>query len=493
MLKKILSAEQTRQADLHIITSEPILSIDLMERASNAFVSTIVNRISPDILIAIVSGTGNNGGDGFAIGRILQEKGFTVDFYLVGSFERLSADCRVNYERISGVSIIEHADDVSDFSQYDLLIDALFGSGLSWPILGLPAYIVDIINASAKLVFSVDLPSGMFCDDLPHSQSIVRSDLVVSFQRPKWSFFFPESSGYIGEWISVNIGLDESFIQQQTSDRYIIDADVSFLLKPRKRFSHKGTYGHALLIAGSYGMIGAAVLSAKACLRSGIGLLTVNIPQCGYNILQSTVPEAMCMADQAVTHINENIDYSRYSAVGIGPGLGTDIQTVRVITDLLKSVTVPLVIDADALNVISAYKELLNYLPENSILTPHPKEFARLVGQWEDSVERISKQKQFSTKYNCIVVFKDAYTSITDPEGCIYFNTSGNAGMATGGSGDVLTGIITGLLGQGYSPLHSALLAVFFHGTAGDNAACVLGQSALLASDIIDYLRVERL
>ena len=490
-LKKIISADQTRATDAYTIKNEPIASIDLMERASQCFVSEIESYLNPNQNIAVICGSGNNGGDGLAVARILMWKGFDVQPFLCRIGSQLSPDCKLNSEKIDNIEFITSNDELPKLDQFDIIIDALFGSGLTRPITGWPAEIVAAINNSEAKVYSIDIPSGMFCDDLPQVDHIVKADLVVSFQRPKLSFFFPESSDFIHEWKVTDIGLDESFIQSTTSNYFLLDECIRKKLKSRKRYSHKGTYGHALIVAGSRGKMGASVLCSRACLRSGVGLVTIHTPDCGLDILQTSNPEAMCSIDCHSYHICTVPDLKNYKSIGMGPGIGLAKETKEALEDLLRKADVPIVLDADALNILASEKRLLQLLPRDTILTPHPKEFERLAGTWDTSMERLEKQIAFSKRYDCIVVLKDAHTVITDAEGSIYINTSGNPGMATGGSGDVLTGIITGLAAQGYSPLQSALIGVYYHGNAGDKAINTKGMNALIASDLVDFLRIE--
>ena len=490
-LKKIISANQTKETDNYTIKKEYISSLELMERASLAFVSAIENTIYNYQKIAIVCGIGNNGGDGFAITRILQSKGYSAKAILIKTDDNLSPDCRSNFNKLAEVTIIESEKDLVDFKKFDIIIDAIFGSGLTRKIEDLPEKVIENINAAKKKVFSVDIPSGLYCDKLPDSHAIVKSDVTISFQRPKLSFFFQESNQYIKNWKVINIGLNEKFIQKLPTNTYVLDRTISKSVKKREKHSHKGTYGHSLIITGSYGKIGAAILASKACLKTGVGLLTTYIPNCGYEILQTTAPEAMCLTDKKKSYISKLPDLSSYNAIGIGPGIGKKTSTKEVLKQLFKSTKVPLVIDADALNIISENRELVKIIPKNSILTPHPKEFERLVGKWKTTIECFEKQKHFAKEHQCIVILKGANTCICNSEGILFFNTSGNPGMATGGSGDVLTGIITGLLAQGYSSLEAALIGVYFHGKAGDDAARQKGENALIASDIINYLKIE--
>ena len=490
-LKKIISANQTRKTDNYTIKKECISSLELMERASLAFVNAIESSINEDQKIAVVCGIGNNGGDGFAITRILQAKGYLAEAILIKTTENLSNDCKTNFNKLSGVTIIETKEDLLDFKKFDIIIDALFGSGLTRKIEGLAAKTIKNINTAKKYVFSVDIPSGLYCDKLADSDFIVKSDITISFQRPKLSFFFKESNQYIKNWKVINIDLDEDFIQELPTNNFVLDGTISKIVKIREKHSHKGTFGHSLIIAGSYGKIGAAVLASQACLKSGTGLLTTYISNCGYEILQISTPEAMCLTDKKKTYISKLPDISSYNSIGIGPGIGKNDSTKEVLKQLLKSTKVPLVIDADALNIISENRELIDILPKNSILTPHPKEFERLVGKWKTTVECFEKQKKFAKEHKCIVILKGANTCICNSEGILFFNTSGNPGMATGGSGDVLTGIITGLLAQGYTSIKAALIGVYFHGKAGDDANKNKGENALIASDIINYIKIE--
>jgi NAD(P)H-hydrate epimerase len=321
------------------------------------------------------------------------------------------------------------------------------------------------------------------------SGEIVRADHTFSFQIPKLAFFFPQSHQFTGEWIVGDIGLHKKFISSVPSQHFLVtEKDVRKILKPRNRFDHKGKFGHALLVVGSYGKMGAAILSSRAALRSGLGLLTCHIPKSGYEIIQSSVPEAMVSVDENTDRITGIEDLEKYSVIGIGPGIGQDSTTKQALKRILEKFKKPMVIDADALNIISADPELLGKIPPGSILTPHPKEFERLVGKWGDDFERLEKQKQFSVSGKCMVVLKGAFTSISDGEGNVYFNLTGSPAMAKGGSGDVLTGILTAMLSQSYAPVESALLGVYLHGLCGNLGAIEKSVYALTATDLIEIL-----
>jgi len=490
-LKKIINAQQIRDADAYTINKESISSIDLMERASQAFVEEFLRYPVEDKKIAVICGTGNNGGDGFAIARMLIQQNLNVHPFLIQFSETLSHDGQINFSRLQNVTIIKTKQEIPSFESFHIIIDALLGSGMNRPAMGLVGNSIEAINSAKKTIFSVDIPSGLFCDEISQDGSIIQSAHVISFQRPKYSFFFPENNSYIKNWKIIDIGLDEPFIQQQESSYFVLDHEIAELLKPRERYSHKGTYGHALLVAGSHGKMGAALLAAKGCLRSGVGLLTTYIPKTAYQIMQTSVPEAMCITDENETIITSFPSLSNYNVIGIGPGLGTHPMSIKMMSELLKQQNTPMIIDADAINILSNKDHLIQQLPKDSILTPHLKEFDRLVGASYNALERFEKQRKFSLDHQCIVVLKDAHTCISDTKGNLYFNTSGNPGMATGGSGDVLTGIITGLVAQAYSSLEAALLGVYYHGVAGDMAAETRGQIGLTASDIVEHLKIQ--
>jgi NAD(P)H-hydrate epimerase len=493
---KILTAEQIRKVDAYTIAHEPVKSIDLMERAANQCCGWIKENLGNDLSIKIFVGSGNNGGDGLAMARILKDDDNQVGVYLLSPPEGLSPDSFENYKKFgrhSNVEVffLEEQGALPGIFEADVVIDALFGSGLSRPLVGLAARVVQHMNQSGATIVAIDLPSGLYCDrnTYDNPEAIVRADYTLTFQLPKLSFFFAENQQYVGDWHFLDIGLLPEAIDFQESNYFLIDNEyIAFNLHGRNKFSHKGTYGHALLMAGSYGKLGAAVLASKACLRTGVGLLTSHIAARGYEIIQTAIPEAMVSIDAGSDYLSSLPDLSKYSAVGIGPGIGTDDYTGFLLQRLLKSTKVPLVIDADALNLISFHPEWLKLLPENTILTPHPGEFDRLAGSSSSGYERHLKQIKLSREHKVIMVLKGAHTSVTAPDGSCWFNSTGNPGMATAGSGDVLTGIILSLLAQGYQPLRAALTGVYLHGLAGDLASDETGMEALLASDIINNI-----
>ncbi len=489
---KILSASQIQEVDKFTIKHEPVASIDLMERAAKAFVDLFFEQVSPKNRVAIVCGRGNNGGDGLAIARLLHDRHYAVATYIIQGQKSGSEDFEVNRKRLAKIGTIIDIDTeeaIPSFTEVDIIIDAIFGSGLSRPVEGIYAAVIESINNSGAKTYAVDIASGLFADKQSEGGAIVKPDTTISFQLPKLAFLLPSNFQFVGEWHVVNIGLDEGFINaQESQNEFITLTDIRDKLKHRNKFDHKGTWGRALIMAGAYGKMGAAVLAGKSALRSGIGLLTMYIPACGYNIIQTSIPEAMAIVDEGDHFLTSCPHVAKYDVIGIGPGIGLEQETMMSLIEMVRAFNKPIVLDADAINLMASHQELLKMLPKGSIITPHPKEFERLVGSWENDFQRLEKQKQLAHQFNIVVVVKGAHTAIATPDGQVFYNSTGNAGMATGGSGDVLTGIITGLLGQGYSASDAAMLGVFFHGLAGDLATKETGEISLIPSDIIDYL-----
>ncbi len=489
---KIFSTEQIRDADAYTIHHEPISSIDLMERASLAFVTQFEKWFDLPNQVVICCGRGNNGGDGLAIARILHQQNYPIQVVIFYAKTSGSLDFESNLKRLPEAIkpvVIKTVDDLPEFRPNSVVIDAIFGSGLSRSIEGVYAEVIAKINASDTIKVAVDIASGLMADQVTLGKAIVKADFTISFQFAKRAFLLPENDPYVGHWTVVPIGLSPQFIDQTPTDSYLITREeVAKKLKPRNKYSHKGNYGKVLIMAGSHGKIGASILSNKACLRTGTGLLTASVPASGNSILQIAVPEVMTVIDPEPHFIATLPALNSYNAVGIGPGIGTHDLTAAVLFELLTSINVPLVIDADAITILGKNKNWLEKLPPGTILTPHVKEFERIAGSWNNGYERIQLQQSFSKKYQVIIIFKGAHTTVSSTEGKCYFNTTGNPGMATAGSGDVLTGIITSLLGQGYKPIEAATIGVYLHGLAGDCAAEALGQNALMASDIIDNI-----
>jgi len=501
---KILKSSQIKEVDAFTIKNEPILSIDLMERAAGTISNWIEKKISKEKNIKIFIGPGNNGGDGLAIARQLLNVDYKVKVYITYTAGNRSKDCQINLNRLklqnkNCISEINNNSDFPEINSSDIIIDGLFGSGLTRPLSGLIKELVQYLNNTDAYIVAIDIPSGLFGENNSENDrdAIIKATYTLTFQLPNLAFMFPENEQYVGNWEVFPIGLIQDFIESQESNFYMVESDfVKSRLIKRRKFSHKGNYGHVLMIAGSYGKMGAAILASKACLRTGSGLVTIHVPKIGYEIMQTALPEAMISIDQSEIICTNIPDTNIYTSIGIGPGIGTKQNTKRALTKLISEISNPMVFDADALNILSEQKELLKDIPPNSILTPHPKEFERLVGVFSNDYEKILTQIEFSVKHNVIIVLKGACTSITCPNGTCYFNSTGNPGMATAGSGDVLTGIILSLLGQGYLPSDAAIIGVYLHGLAGDIAFEKIGCEALIASDIIEnlgsaYLRIK--
>ncbi|PTX22614.1 NAD(P)H-hydrate epimerase [Pontibacter mucosus] len=492
---KILTAAQTREADAYTIREEGISSTDLMERAAKAFTGWFENKFQPGAEVHIFCGPGNNGGDGLAVARLLHERMYKVQPYVVGDTSKASDDFKVNLKRLPEELQPIHVEQESmipELREDVLVVDALFGTGLNRPVTGLYGKVIDQLNNSRATITAIDIPSGLFSDSqTPEEGAIIRATYTVSFELPKLAFLLPQHEPFVGAWQVVPIGLSQPFIAEVKSNLYCTrQEDVQRMLKPRKKFSHKGTYGHALLLCGSFGKMGAAVLAARACLRSGTGLLTVQVPQAGYPILQTAVAEAMTLTDKNRRHLSElPPELDKYSVIGIGPGIGTERVTKTAIGQLLATSSLPLVIDADAINLVAGSEKLKGQLYKKKLVfTPHPKEFERLVGKVKNDYDRLQHLREFCLEYGCYVVLKGGHTAIGTPEGKIYFNTTGNPGLATGGTGDVLTGIITALVGQQYTLEEACRLGVFIHGLAADLALQTVGEIGMTASDVIDHL-----
>jgi len=492
---KVLSTKAIRDADQYTIEHEPISSLNLMERAAGRAydrLEEIFQLKQKKHKFVVICGSGNNGGDGLVIAGKLLEAGHEVVLYMLHSSRPFAEELQENLNRLSIAPIFlteeEHRLDLDGDA---VLIDALFGTGLSRVVEGVAGEVIGQINQHAGQVVSVDLPSGLFADEgiLEKNQMAVKATYTLSFQSPKRSFFFPESYPYVGQWELIPIGLDQNFIDAVDCDSFLLTAnDVGNIIKPRNPFSHKGDFGHSYLMVGSKGKMGAAVMAAKACLRSGTGLLTLQLPQCGLQVLQTTVPEAMVSVDENPNCLSElKIEPVNYT-IGIGPGIGTDTPTKNLMKLLIQQNRHPMVIDADGINILAENSTWISFLPVHSILTPHFGEFQRLVGKWSSAEERMQKLRDFVSKYQLYVVLKGKYSVIACPDGKVFFNNSGNPGMAKGGSGDALTGILTGLLAQSYSPLEACLLGVYLHGLAGDLAANEMGQECMLPSDLIRSL-----
>ena len=490
----IYSAEQIKAWDAYTILHEPIASIDLMERASQKCVDWIVMHSFKKNSYKIFCGKGNNGGDGLAIARLLYQKNIPVEVY-IPEFGKLGTDdFQANLQRLHDIPVaihfIQSPHHFPDLLPEDIIIDALFGSGLNKQLDGLMAELVQYLNSTKNKVISIDFPSGLFADESSKGNIIIEADETLSFQVYKKAFLVAENAPYIGNVHLLDIGLSNEFVEKNDSSQKLLDKEfISKIFQPRKQFAHKGNFGHALLVGGSYGKIGAMILTTWSCLRSGAGLTTAYIPRCGYASMQGSVPEAMIITDEDESMITKPpTELEKYSAIGLGPGMGTNKQTREAVAGVLKNFSKPLVIDADALNSLALDAEQLSSLSPYSILTPHPKEFERLFGVCDNDFERLFRAVKKARELKAIIVLKGHNTFIALPDGRSYYNSTGNAGMAKGGSGDVLTGIITALCAQHYQPADAALLGVYLHGLAGDYAAAALSKEAMTAKDIVTFL-----
>ena len=491
---KILSAADIKLWDQFTIQSEPVTSINLMERAANKCVEWLEKQEYSGKHFSIYCGMGNNGGDGLAIARMLAEKKYSVSVFILETGNKGSVDYKINLKRLQNnesvaINFIRNEQDFTKLNLGNIIIDALFGSGLNRPLEGLAAKLVSHINQSGCKVISIDIPSGLFVDSTSKGNPFVHAKHTLSFQSYKLAFLLPENAAATGEVHILDIGLHPRFYENTGSRYELIDeALIKGIYQPRDLFAHKGNFGHAAIIAGSTGMMGAATLCAKACLRSGAGKLTCFVPKEGYEIMQTTVPEAMTSISGTKDYIELADGISEFDSVAIGPGIGINEYTIGLLKSVLQQCKNPIVIDADALNILASNHSFFMDTPPYSILTPHKKEFERLFGKSENQFDQVKLAEQKAKELNVVIILKGHYSFIATPDKGGYFNSTGNAGMATGGSGDVLTGILAGLLAQKYSPVEAAIFGVYLHGVAGDLAAEKFSEEAMVAGDIIDCL-----
>ncbi|MCC1485396.1 NAD(P)H-hydrate dehydratase [Winogradskyella immobilis] len=492
---KVFSKAQIYEGDKLTSERQNISSTDLMERAGTQIFNWMHTRMQgAQVPIHVFCGIGNNGGDGLVLARHLITHGYNVITYVVNCGNSRSKDFLENYDRIKSVTkewpqLLKCESDFPEIHKDDIIVDAIFGIGLNKPVDGWIKDMFHHFKASQAFTLAVDIPSGLYTDKaVEDANGVVRANYTLSFQSPKLVFFLPETAEYTIQWEVLDIGIDREYLMTtETEVELISKHEILPLYKPRAKFDHKGIFGHGLIVGGSYGKIGAVHLATKSVLSVGSGVATAYIPKCGYTALQASLPEAMVITDANEEHLTA-IDFKiKPTAIGVGVGLGTEVNTIKAFEAFLKINKAPLVIDADALNIISKKKTLLKLLPEHSILTPHVKELEGLIGKWSDDFEKLKKTKAFSSKYKIIIVIKGANT-ITVYGNKLYVNTTGNPGMATAGSGDVLTGIITGLICQGYSEIEASLFGVYLHGRSADLALEEYGYQSLLASNIIDYI-----
>jgi NAD(P)H-hydrate epimerase len=481
---QIFNAQQIREIDSFTIKHEAITTIQLISRVADALFNSLSKDITIEKTIAIIAGRGNNGSDALALAEILTSIGFKTTVFGYDA-ELCKSETKYFQERNNVLPICEFCNATA--KHYDIIIDGLLGSGLSKPIEGIEKTIIETINNAQAIVYSIDIPSGLFTDQIcTEDACIVKANYTLTLEFPKLSFMFPEHGNFIGELRILPIGLNKTNISNNETPYHFTQRD-SIIINKRERFSHKGTFGHVMVVAGSIGTMGACVLTSKASLKIGAGLVTSHIPGIGNSIMQTAVPEVMVSIDNDQKHISSIVIQKKANVISIGPGIGTELITQKAIINLLRDTKTTLVIDADALNCI-ALQKAKRLIPEQSIITPHCKEFDRLFGPSVHSQARLNAQIENSKKYQIYIVLKGYRTSISTPDGELFFNSTGNPGMASAGSGDVLTGLIAGLLAQGYTAINAARIAVYIHGLAGDFAAKKLTENCVMASDLIQFI-----
>ncbi len=495
---KILTCTQIRELDNYTIEHEPIKSIDLMERAAKALTQAITAVWDRSAEVVVFAGPGNNGGDALAVARMMAEDGYRVKTYLFNIGNKLSADCAANKERMARCKAADGFTEVTDefdppaLTAKTLVIDGLFGSGLNKPLSGGFASLVKYINQSECRVASIDVPSGLMAEDNSFNArtNIIQADYTFTLQQKKLAFLFAENQQFTGKIRVLDIRLSAEGLEKiEPQFTLTEEGDVRELLVPRGDFWHKGNAGNALVVAGSYGMAGASVLAARACLRAGAGKVTVHAPAENMGILQIAVPEAVVSCDPGAKAFTETVAAESFDAMAIGPGLGTVETTAIAVISQIRRTQAPIVVDADGLNILASHKAWLQQLPEGTILTPHPLEFERMAGcRYADSYERLAKATEMAKSLKVYIILKGHYSALCMPDGKVAFNSTGNAGMATAGSGDVLTGVITALLARGYNQRDACVIGMYLHGLAGDIAAKELDMESLTASDIISCL-----
>ena len=493
----IFNPKQIQDIDNATCHAQGISSLELMERAASAVSCELISRFLPSQRFVVVAGPGNNGGDALAVARQLIEQGYRkIEIFLFNVTEKLSHDCdemRKKLITMEGVDFTEVTKEFSPpyLSSQDVVIDGLFGVGLSHPLSGGFQALASLINESEAFVVSIDIPSGLFSEwnSGTNHREMIHADLTLAFQFPKLSFMFEDNAGVLGEWKVLDIDLDNKKIKETPTDfKFVEGYMVRSHLPERLPFTAKRDYGSVLLMAGSKGMMGAAVMASKSVMKSGAGLVTVHTASSGYQIMQTAVPEALFEPDRNENFITDMHPHHTHQVVAVGPGIGSHNATIDALEQLLKNSGAPLVLDADALNCIAKRPALLSLLPPYTVITPHAGEFDRLFGEHQSAESRLRKAIEMARHYNIIIVLKSHYTACVRPGGKVFFNSTGNPGMATAGSGDVLTGIISSFISQGMRPEIAASVGVYVHGLAGDIAAEELGEYGVTASDVSDYV-----
>ena len=493
---KLLSATQMREADQITLRNQNISSTELMERAAGQCFNFIHERLQgAPVPFRIFCGLGNNGGDGLAIARMLIKHGYVVHIYIVNFSDNRSADFMVNYNLLQDMGNwpqqLRSEADFPVIAKDDIIIDAIFGIGLSKPMPKWVCALVKRINEAKAFTVAIDIPSGLCTDRAPFdTDAVIYANTVLTFQCPKLVFYLPETGVYVQDIEVLDIGLDTEYLDRvEPVGLRMGKQEILRLYQPRERFAHKGTYGHVLTIGGSYGKIGSMILSTKAGLCSGAGLVTAYIPKCGYTSVQTAVPEAMVITSPEDSYLNQ-INYEEIikpTVIAVGMGMGTEVETQTAFLEFLKKCEMPIVIDADGLNCLAKNPEGLSDIPNNSVLTPHPGELERLIGNWADDFDKLNKAKAFSKEFNCILVIKGANTIIVHNDK-LYCNSTGNPGMASAGMGDVLSGIISSLIAQRYDPLQAAIMGVYLHGSAADIAVRTSSYQGLTAGIVIETI-----
>lgn len=492
-IMKILTAEQLYKVHQHTITQQQISELELIERAGLQVFNWIHRRMQgSQVKIHIFNGIGNNGAVGLSLAKHLIINGYNIDNYVVNFSKKRTNAFLKNYDKVKSLkswpTLINDTDDFpKEIGKDDIIIDAIFGIGLNRDTSNLVNNLFSYLNTLTTFKLAIDIPSGLLSEQAVNLAHALKVNYTLSFQSPKLAFFLPETAVFTEQWELLDIGLDQETILAQNAPQLISKHEVLPMYRIREKFSNKFTYGHALLIGGSYGKIGAVCLSSKAALKSGAGLVTAYVPTCGLPIVQATLPEAMVQTSTSEKVITTMVPKGQFNVIGIGVGMGTAQETSIGFASFLKSNSLPLVVDADALNCIAENKKLLEFIPEQSVFTPHKKELERLLGKWTDDFQMLEKAKEFSKTHNIILVLKDAIT-ITVYKDDVFVNTSGNPALATAGAGDVLTGIITGLIAQGYNTLEASLFGVYLHGSTADVAVAQLGYQSFIASDSVNHI-----
>ena len=487
---KILTSDQIKRVDQFTIKNKKISSIQLMENAALACSKWIKNKFSIQHKFIFLCGNGNNGGDGLAIARNLSKDGYSSLCFEYIIKRKSSKDYLINKKRLPFKTKALSLNSLKKLSidKKHIFVDSIIGSGLNRHLDDSLKEVINWINKNAEKIISIDIPTGMYTEYNSLNKYIIKASYTLTFQFPKLSFMLPEAGNSVGDFKILDIGLDKNYIKELSSNFfYNTKKSLKPFFKKYKKFDHKGKRGHLLLVAGSRGKIGASVLAGKVSFFSGLGKLTICTPKCGAETIQTSLPEAMLEINEGQNYLSGKL-ISKIKVIAIGPGIGTSKSTISYVQSIIKNSSSPLIIDADALNIISKNKKLMNDLPENSILTPHPKELERLVGIWKNDQDKLLKLRKLSFKYKVIVILKGAHTCISLPSNEIWFNSSGNPGMATAGSGDVLTGLLGGFLAQGYSPNICARIAVYLHGSAADIGSKKLSQETIISGDIQKYL-----